>query len=88
MHSIFLQIYREWAKSKNTLIRINFAYNFPAILKHSQKKFEVFEDVYLLAAADSNEEVARTIVSSFHEVVHLTENTDPLVITFNDLMHC
>ncbi|TNV74087.1 hypothetical protein FGO68_gene16990 [Halteria grandinella] len=72
----FLQIYKEYAKNKNTEIRHNFVYNFPAILSISIKKFDFFEQYYQLCCLDQSEQVQRCVLSSFHEVVLLAEHTD------------
>ncbi|CAD8195416.1 unnamed protein product [Paramecium octaurelia] len=84
--SLFLNIYVSYAKSKNLDVRINFISNFPAILSLSLKKFEFFQEQYMLCCNDTNESLQRSILSSLHEVVLLSENTDILVQVFINFM--
>ncbi|CAD8188071.1 unnamed protein product [Paramecium pentaurelia] len=84
--SLFLNIYVSYAKSKNLDVRINFISNFPAILSLTLKKFEFFQDQYMLCCNDTNETLQRTLLSSFHEVVLLSENTDILIQVFINFM--
>ncbi|CAD8191122.1 unnamed protein product [Paramecium octaurelia] len=84
--SLFLTIYASYAKSKNIDVRINFVSNFPAILSLSLKKFEFFQEQYMLCCNDTNETLQRSILSSFHEVVLLSENTDILIQVFVNFM--
>ncbi|CAD8071163.1 unnamed protein product [Paramecium sonneborni] len=84
--SLFLNIYVSYAKSKNLDVRTNFVFNFPAILSLSLKKFEFFQEQYMLCCNDTNEIIQRQILSSFHEVVLLSENTDILVQVFINFM--
>ncbi|KAM3135909.1 hypothetical protein pb186bvf_012038 [Paramecium bursaria] len=76
---LFLSIYKDYSKSKSLEIRLNFAFNFPAILSLSQKRFEFFQDAYLIVAFDTNEEVIRCLISSFHEIVLLSESSEQLL---------
>ncbi|CAD8114177.1 unnamed protein product [Paramecium sonneborni] len=84
--SLFLNIYVSYAKSKNLDVRTNFVFNFPGILSLSLKKFEYFQEQYMICCNDTNEIIQRSILSSFHEVVLLSENTDILVQVFINFM--
>ncbi|CAD8212825.1 unnamed protein product [Paramecium octaurelia] len=84
--TLFINIYMSYVKSKNVDIRVNFVCNFPALLSLASKKFEYFQESYLLCCNDSNEVVVRAIINCLHEVVLLSENTEILLQVFMNFM--
>lgn len=84
--NLFLTIYNSYSKHKNYEVKMNFLFNFPAILSLSGKKFEFFQDSYMICCNDQNEGVQRYLAASFHEVVLLSENTEILTHVFIGFM--
>ncbi|KAL4481575.1 hypothetical protein ABPG74_007664 [Tetrahymena malaccensis] len=75
-----INTFKEYGSSKNVKLRINFAYNFPAILHLTDSKttFEKLKNNYInQILRDDSKEVRYKLISSFHEVAGL--------VTFEDL---
>ncbi|EAR93915.2 hypothetical protein TTHERM_00222320 (macronuclear) [Tetrahymena thermophila SB210] len=74
-----INTFKEYGSSKNVKLRINFAYNFPAVLHLTDSKttFDKLKNNYInQILKDDSKEVRYKLISSFHEVTGLVTYED------------
>ncbi|KAL4486111.1 hypothetical protein ABPG72_012164 [Tetrahymena utriculariae] len=87
-----INTFKDYGSSKNVKLRINFAYNFPAVLHLTDSKttFDKLKNNYInQILKDDSKEVRYKLISSFHEVTGLVTYEDlqkHLVPIFKELI--